>query len=251
VITIINLTCRFPARREPAYNEGKDVMKKKTWLASLIVCFVAGVLASSARADIYPFEIFTDNGNHEDYDLDLYVEVTDGGLVDAVSLVDFTFYNNSELYSSIARIYFDTGVLEEMVEIINGPGTEFSQLAVPHNIPAARRLDPIFETTDGFSFVSDPARPHNGVDHIGEWVTVAFSIAEGSTFENVISQLNNSTLRVGIHIIGLGPEDGSESAVTVPEPATVCLLGLGTLGLLRRRRIQINRICRERMVHKK
>ena len=250
MITIINLTCRFPAEREPAYfNEGKDVMKKKTWLASLVACFVAGVLASSARADIYPFEIFTDNGNHENYDL--YVEVTDGGLVDSVSLVNFTFYNDSELYSSIARIYFDNGALEEMVEIINGPGTGFSQFAAPHNIPAARQLDPVFETTDGFSFVSDPARPHNGVDHIGEWVTVAFSIAEGSTFENVISQLNNSTLRVGIHIIGLGPEDGSESAVTVPEPATVCLLGFGTLGLLRRRRIQTNHICCERMVHKK
>ena len=236
MITIINLTRRFPVEREPAcFNESKGIMKKKTWLASLVVCFVAGVLASSARADIYPFEIFTDNGNHEDYDLDLYVEVTDGGLVDAVSLVDFTFYNDSELYSSIARIYFDDGVLEEIVEIINGPDTEFSQLAVPSNIPAASWLDPAFETTDGFSLISDPARPHNGVDYIGEWVTVTFSIAGGSTFEDVINQLNDSTLRVGIHIIGLGPEDGSESAVTVPEPATVFILGLGMLGLLRRR----------------
>jgi hypothetical protein len=238
VITIINLICRFPAERESAYfNESKEMMRKKTWLASLVVCFVAGVLASSARADIYPFEIFTDNGNHEDYDLDLYVEVTDGGLVDAVSLVDFTFYNDSELYSSIARIYFDDGIiLEEMVDIINGPGTEFNPLAVPSNIPTASWLDPAFETTDGFSLISAPARPRNGVDHIGEWVTVTFSIAEGSTFEDVISQLNDSILRVGIHIIGLGPEDGSESAVTVPEPATVCLLGLGSLALIRRRR---------------
>jgi hypothetical protein len=233
---MINLICRFPAERKPAYNEGKETMKKKIWLASLVVCFVAGILASSVRADIYPFEIFTDNGNHEDYDLDLYVEVTDGGLVDSVSLVDFTFYNDSELYSSIASIYFDDSILEEMVEIINGPGTEFNPLAVPSNIPTASWLDPAFETTDGFSLISAPARPRNGVDHIGEWVTVTFSIAEGSTFEDVISQLNDSILRVGIHIIGLGPEDGSESAVTVPEPATVCLLGLGSLALIRRRR---------------
>ena len=211
-------------------------MKKKIWLASLVVCCLTGVLATAARADIYPFEIFTDNGNHEDYDLDLYVEVTDGGLADTISLVDFTFYNDSELYSSIARIYFDDGVLEEMVEIINGPGTEFSPLAVPSNIPTASWLDPAFETTDGFSLISAPARPHNGVDGIGEWVTVTFSIAEGSTFEDVISQLNDGILRVGIHIIGLGPEDGSESAVTIPEPATVCLFGLGGLALLRKRR---------------
>jgi hypothetical protein len=230
---------QVPGRKRTCINEGKEIMKKKTWLASLVVCFVAGVLASSARADIYPFEIFTDNGNHEDYDLDLYVEVTDGGMVDAVSLVDFTFYNDSELYSSIARIYFDDGIiLEAMVEIINGPGTEFSPLAVPSNIPTASWLDPAFETTDGFSLISDPARPHNGVDYIGEWVTVTFSIAEGSTLEDVISQLNDSILRVGIHIIGLGPEDGSESAVTVPEPATVFLLGLGGLALLRKRRSQ-------------
>jgi hypothetical protein len=215
-------------------------MKKKTWLASLVVCFVAGVLASSARADIYPFEIFTDNGNHEDYDLDLYVEVTDGGLVDAISLVDFTFYNDSELYSSIVRIYFDDGVLEEMVEIINGPGTEFSPFAVPSNIPTATWLDPVFETTDDFSLISDPERPDNGVDSIGEWVTVTFSISDGGTFEDVLSQLDDGTLRAGIHIIGLGPEDGSESAVTVPEPATVCLLGLGSLALLRKRKTFIS-----------
>ena len=229
---------QVPGRKRTCIHEGKEIMKKKIWLASLVVCFVAGVLANSARADIYPFEIFTDNGNHEDYDLDLYVEVTDGGLVDAISLVDFTFYNDSELYSSIARIYFDDGILEEMVDIINGPGTEFNPLAVPSNIPAATWLDPTFETTDGFSLISDPARPNNGVDHIGEWVTVTFSIAEGSTLEDVISQLNDSTLRIGLHIIGLGPEDGSESAVTVPEPATVCLLGLGGLALLRKRRYQ-------------
>lgn len=211
-------------------------MKKLIWLVSLVFFFIFGALGSSARADIYPFEIFTDNGNHEDYDLDLYVDVTDGGMLDAVSLVDFTFYNDSELYSSIARIYFDDGALEEMVEIINGPGTSFSPPAAPYNIPTASWLDPVFETTDGFSLISAPARPPNGVDHIGEWVTVTFSIADGDTFGDVINQLNNGILRVGIHIIGLGPGDGSESAVTVPEPATVCLLGLGALGLLQRRR---------------
>jgi hypothetical protein len=216
--------------------------KKKIWLASLVVCFVAGVLASSARANIYPFEIFTDNGSHDDYDLDLYVEVTDGGLVDTISLVDFTFYNDSELYSSIARIYFDDDVLEEMVEIINGPGTEFSPFAVPSNIPTATWLDPVFETTDDFSLISDPERPDNGVDSIGEWVTVTFSISDGGTFEDVLSQLDDGTLRVGIHIIGLGPKDGSESAVTVPEPgaapepATVILLGTAGLWIFTRKR---------------
>ena len=119
------------------------MMNKNLLCKSFILCSFLCLTVCNVQADIYPFEIFTDNGDHEDYDLDLYVEVTDGGTVDSLSLVDFTFYNDSELYSSIARIYFDDGVLQEMLEITNGPGTEFSPLAVPSNIPAASWLDPV------------------------------------------------------------------------------------------------------------
>ncbi|MFH1371643.1 MAG: PEP-CTERM sorting domain-containing protein, partial [Planctomycetota bacterium] len=62
-----------------------------------------------------------------------------------------------------------------------------------------------------------------------------FDLINGGTLEDVIDELNNGTLRVGIHIIGL-PDGSSESAILVPEPATMCLLGLGALGLLKKRR---------------
>ena len=50
-----------------------------------------------------------------------------------------------------------------------------------------------------------------------------------------MGELNSGMLRVGIHIQGFD-DDSSESAVAVPEPTTLVLLGLGGLVLLKKHR---------------
>ncbi|MFH1371671.1 MAG: PEP-CTERM sorting domain-containing protein, partial [Planctomycetota bacterium] len=62
-----------------------------------------------------------------------------------------------------------------------------------------------------------------------------FDLINGGTLEDVIDELNNGTLRVGIHIIGL-PDGSSESAILVPEPATLFLLATGAAIALRKRK---------------
>ena len=204
-------------------------MGRKFIFCGLVFYFVLGASSSLLQASyVYPLGIFTSNGIYCDsVDLNLYVEISVGG----AELVDFTFYNESLIDSSIARIYFDDDLLLDVVGITEGAGTLFNQPAKPGNLPAGNLLDPPFVATEEISFTSGPPRPHNGVNP-GQWVRITFDIT-GSTFADVIDELDTGGIRVGTHIIAL-PDGSSESALAVPEPLTVCLLGLGAMALLRR-----------------
>lgn len=183
---------------------------------------------------VYPFEVFTNNGSYYNGpDLDLYVEVSE-----VEGQAGFTFYNESLINSSIARIYFDGGSLSGIADITEGTGTSFSQSATPSNLPGVKPLEPPFVTTAGFSIGSDAPRPHSGVNP-GEWVQITFDLINGGSFQSMIDELDTGVLRIGVHIIAL-PDGSSESAIAVPEPATICLFGLGVLALLRKRRLTTN-----------
>lgn len=208
-------------------------MRKKLLLWNLIFCCVLVAPLSIARATYYSLEPFTSNGsfyNSPDLDISVVVSSTDP------ELVDFTFYNNSLISSSVARIYFDDESLLSFYDITESPGTTFSQPATPGNLPAGNTLDPSFVTTDEFCFKGGPPAPHNGINP-GEQLTVIFNIDHG-TFSDVLGALDTGSLRIGAHVIAL-PDGSSESTVTVPEPATVCLLGLGTLFFLPKRRSKV------------
>jgi MYXO-CTERM domain-containing protein len=197
----------------------------------LMVFVLCSPVESVQAVEIHPLVIFTDNGNHSDNpDVDLYVEV-----VDKDSFVDFKFINDSLIDCSIARIYFQGGAFLGEVEIIPGPGTSFSGYPKPHNLPGGNTLDPPFIATYELSMDSDPPVPKNGINP-GEWLIVKFELINNGTFLNVVEEMHSGALRIGTHVIGF--DDGSsESAVTEsPEPATLSLLGLGALALLRRRR---------------
>jgi hypothetical protein len=185
---------------------------------------------------VHPIEVFTNNGQYGNSpDLDFYVVVSE-----ATGGVDFTFYNESLIDSSLARIYFDDGSLLGIADLTNGPGTSFSQLANPSELPNGGLLEPPFVTTEEFSIDGDPPLSQNGVNPVEpanplEWVRVTFELAGGGTLSSVIDELNTGALRIGVHIIGL-PDGSSESAVSAPEPVTILLLGLGTLLLTRKRK---------------
>ncbi len=207
-----------------------------TYLAfTLLVVIVLGLSGGVSRAAVvYPFEIFTNNGSYYNSpDWDLYVEVSD-----EEGRVSFTFYNESLINSFIARIYFEGGSLLGIADITEGTGTSFSRSATPSNLPGVKPLEPLFVTTAGFSIGSDAPRPHSGVNP-GEWATITFDLINVGSFQSVIDELDTGVLRIGAHIIAL-PDGSSESAIAVPEPTTIFLLGLGALALLRKRRLTTN-----------
>jgi len=206
-------------------------MSRKIFFCAFVFYCVLSTSASLLQAGyIYPLEIFTNNGSFCDSgDLDLSVVVSKG----EAGRVDFTFYNESLIDSSIARIYFDDDSLLDISAITEGAGTSFSQPATPGNLPSGKSLEAPFVATEGFSFNGQPPRPQSGVNP-GEWLRITFDI-NGSTFAAVINGLDTGAIRIGTHIIAL-PDGSSESAIAVPEPVTIALLGLGGLALIRRRR---------------
>lgn len=200
-----------------------------------VCCLSLAAFAPALQAgSIYPFEIFTDNGSFADSaDLNLYVEVSDAG----ENRADFTFYNDSLIESCIARICFDDGTLLGIADITSSPGVSFSLSAKPQTLPGGNLLEPPFVTTVEFSIDSDPPGSKNGINPSdpAEWLRITFDLKNNGLFQDVLDELNNGILRIGTHIIDL-PDGSSESAINhTPEPATITLLGLGSLVLFRKR----------------
>ena len=212
-------------------------MCKKSVLTLIVVSSLFVVIAPlQATLHSYPLVIFNDATLADDPSLSFYVDVIDAG----TGKVDFEFHNTSKMDSTIARVYFDDlddGLLADFADTPNnpdnGPGTIFHWDATPGNLPAGHPLTPSFDAD--FSAGADPSPAQNGIDPF-EWVKITFDIESGHAFSDVINQMNDGTMRIGAHIISVGREEVSVSAVT-PEPATIILLGLGALSLLRKRSV--------------
>ena len=208
------------------------MMRVKTLLVVLLFLLVGVTPCAHAQLMGVQFEIFTTNGAYyDDPNVVLMMDVTDG-----FEIAEFTFYNNSTVDAdcSIARIYFDDGTLLDINSIEGSSGVSFNQIYPgPGNLPGGGLLDPPFVADLEFSIGGENAPSHKGIDNPGEWLKVIFDL-NGGDLDDVIAELHDGTLRVGLHVIAF-PDDSSESAV-VPEPATIALLGLGALALLRKRK---------------
>jgi hypothetical protein len=152
--------------------------------------------------------------------------------------VQFSFFNSGPAASSITDVYFDDGSLlgiAGLIDVDDGtggdPGVDFSQGASPGNLPSGNNASPPFQTTAGFLADSNPAVQHNGVNP-GEWLGIIFDLQSGMTFADVLTELGNGDLRIGIHVQGFA-SGGSESFINnpVPVPDAVWLFGSGLLGL--------------------
>lgn len=189
------------------------------------VALVVGIGGSRADAALLPFRIFITNGQYyDDPGVDLYVDVRNGG-----SIVDFIFYNDSTVDCSIARIYFDGGSFLGVNSTTNGPGTHFDKaFPGPGDLPAGDGLIPPFVADREFTIGAVAPPPKNGVNNVpaGEWGKITFELNNGGTLEGVLHELYTGDLRVGLHVIGF-PDGSSNSAILVPEPATLLLLTLG------------------------
>ncbi len=208
-------------------------MRKEAYAIWFAVLWFA-VCGSSLKADmVYPLKIFVGEGQYyESPDVNLYVVVSDGG----PDQVDFTFYNESLIDSSIARIYFDNrnGSLLGIAGITDGSETSFSQLSAPRSLPNGNALEPSFVTTEGFSADSNPPLPRNGVNP-DEWVQFTFDLKSNNTFEDVSHELDTGALRIGVHVIDL-PGGLIGPAIAVPEPGTLMSFGAVGLWILTRKR---------------
>ncbi|MBM4384411.1 MAG: hypothetical protein FJ091_13725 [Deltaproteobacteria bacterium] len=147
--------------------------------------------------------------------------------------VSFTFTNVGPSASSITDIYFDDGTLLGIASISSSAGVSFSQGASPGNLPAGNNASPAFVATVGFTADSDPPVQPNGVNP-GESVTIYFDLQAGGTLQDVLDELADGRLRIGVHVQGYA-NGGSESLVNtpLPEPGTLALLTLSSVGLLR------------------
>jgi len=205
-------------------------------LLKLFVLISAGAVATQSQAATYGFDCISINlaGDCAIGEAQLTVDVTDAG----ADQVLFTFNNSGPAASSIADVYFDDGALLGIASVINGTGVNFSQGAAPGNLPAGNMASPPFVATTGFTADSNPPTQPNGVNP-GETLGILFDLQTGLTFADVLTDLGDASLRIGIHVQGFDT-GGSESFVNfVPVPAAVWLFGSGLLGLVgvaRRRR---------------
>jgi hypothetical protein len=200
------------------------MMERKIWL-TLLCLLVCSNFADATM--VYPFRAF----NGDVSDLNLYVEVADGG----TGQINFSFYNQSLIDSAIARIYFDddAGALLSILDIA-GDGTSFSQPARPKNLPAGRSLRPAFDAIEQLSIAAVAPPPKNGINP-GEHTTVVFRLSDGFGPGDVAAALNEGALRIGLHVIAL-PDGSSVSAINIPEPGTLVILTLAALSVARKAR---------------
>ena len=169
----------------------------------------------------------------------LSIEINDIGN----NQVEFIFLNTGLEDSSIEGVYFDDGSLLGISYLIDKDdgvgglaGVDFTGgSASPPKLPGDNIANPKFIVTSGFLADSDPPTSKNGVNP-NEWLGVVFDLQAGREFEDVLTELGNGDLRIGMHVIAFesgGSESFVNNAFTVPLPAPVMLFASGILLILR------------------
>ena len=210
---------------------------------AVIATAVMTSIASAASVDI-SFTNITGNGN-SDLSAQLNLNVAETG---NASMIDFTFTNNIGIASSIAEIYFDdgnpTGSLFSAF-ILAQSGTSFTYgSANPGDLPGGNAIADPFNVSDGFLADHGAKGPTTGINTATDFVTIRATLMAGMGYADVLSRFDSGAMRVGLHVIGIDPQGGSDSYVTggnppppvVPLPTTAAMGIVGMCGLASRRR---------------
>jgi hypothetical protein len=202
-------------------------MKKRIFFI-LILGTLLFFTTNQAGAVQFPF---TDIGDISGVADQFFVDVT---AVDTTQ-VQFLFSNVGPIVSVITRIYWDDGNDRlSGIDSLNEPtGVDFDVLTPPPplNFPQGNTIG--FNEEFGVGAASPP--PTNGIG-VGETLGVLFNVVSGS-FNNIIADLGSLDMRIGLHVQSIGGDDGpSDSFASVPEPATMLLLGIGFVGFAAIRR---------------
>lgn len=212
----------------------------------LLICALSGE-GSFVQAQIITvgFEAITpgiSQANKETGEQQLWLDVTHHP---GDTIATFKFYNDwGSQPCSIADIYIQDGHLCTLLNIVDrddppsgpygDPGVDFSIGAAPGDLPDRQYADPPFVSTKQFNMDSDPSVYWWAIQP-GEWLIARYSVPQGSTIYDIENEIRTGVLRVGYHVQAFG-DGASASFVNVPEPASILLLGLGTLVFLKKRK---------------
>lgn len=241
-------------------------MRLVSKFVGLAAMAVVGLLPSSASADPYTFTFDSCVSNNwsgcgtDSFLSKLQVEVTQ---TDA-GYVDFKFTNTyvapDGTTPSITALYFDLGdtLFTDIAVLSESAGVDFTAgNPTPPDLPAANGADPDFEVTKittghgsnkkTVTLGADTQGSPTGIDSPTESVTLRLTLATGVDFADIISAIEDGpgvdSLRIAAHIQSLpgGLSDsviccGSGDGTPSPEPASMSLFGLITLGAAYRMR---------------
>ena len=217
---------------------------------------VAGLAATASNAATIAFEQITNNTGL-DASSQMVVEVTDGSNAgDSGAIFNFSAVTGALSSFTMAELYWSdlSGIfVPPPVELSSSAGVNMTEgTANPGNLPSGNTASPAFVATS--MLVADAAPGNaNGID-IGEFYEVFIKYDTGYTFADVLADLGDGDLRLGIHVrshngggsesyVGGGPCDPitqicSPGVTEVPLPAGLPLLfaALGSVGILARRK---------------
>ncbi|MHC4457274.1 MAG: PEP-CTERM sorting domain-containing protein [Planctomycetota bacterium] len=222
--------------------------KKFVLLFCVTLLFTAiglpSVQAQTITVGFYGISTHTSAENIATGEEQLWLDVTHHA---GETIATFKFYNEGLLPCSITDVYIDDDQLNSLDSLLylidsddppggpyGDPSVDFSIGAAPGHLPDQQHADPPFVSTKQFNMDGDPPPFSNGVNP-GCWLGAVYSLTDGTNIFDIEQEILAGSLRVGYHVQGFSDGD-SASFVNTPEPASILLLGLGTLVFLKKRR---------------